>query len=440
MKDRIYSFKKGSYLYIESDEEVEDVFIVESGKIRFTNNNDNIKISHRDAGPGDIFGFVSSLSGRPRMETAVTVTDTSVLVLSTTTFLARLQKNPDLAFKILNYFADYLRQYDDLIFSDHTKEDLLPSETLLFKTGSYYFHKSEYQISLYILNRLLQLYSSFQYADDARRMILDMETAGMRTVLEPFKDGIYNVYSDNQVIFCEDEPGDELYIIKEGKVKIVKYQENAELMLSVLKEGDIFGELAIVSEKPRNATAISFGKTVLLPINLEALKKLIEQSPQILKRIYTAISQRLWFTHIRIDSRLYKQPITRLYAFLENKLLEDNISIKSHSPHSFKFGIDELLEMTGISQAQCNNSIEELLKDPNLQFNFGQITVEKPNNLSARARYFRSRDELSTEEEGKSACLPNDEPEDQPQEEVSSQSLSEKDSILTELDNFTDIY
>lgn len=438
MKKNIYTFKKGAYLYIEGDEDADDVFIVESGKIHFSSNNENIKPMPLHAGPGDIFGFVSALSRRPRMETALAGDDTRLLVLSAEEFLTRLQKNSSLALKILNYFAEFLRRYDNLMFPGNSREDHLPPQTRLYNTGTYYFEKSEYPISLYILNRLLALFPSFEHAEQARRMILDMETAGTRTVLEPFREGIYYSYSDHQIIFCEDEPGEELYIIKEGKIKIVKYQEKRELMLSVLKEGDIFGEMAIVSDKPRNATAISYGRTVLLPINSQALVRLIEQSPQILKRIYTSISQRLWFTHIRIDSRLYRQPVTRLYAFLSNKLLEDNISWRSEKPHTFKFGIDELLKMTGLSSGKHQPSIDELLKDANLEFNFGQIFVKKPKSLAARSQYFRSRDDIFSDND--ESLSQGDTEKENVGTEVSSINIpSESETILTELDNLDGI-
>ena len=169
-------------------------------------------------------------------------------------------------------------------------------------------------------------------------------------------------------------------------------------MLSVLKEGDIFGELAIVSQKPRNATAISFGTAELLPIDQSALLNLINQSPNIMRRIFVSISQRIWFNYIRLDVHLFRQPITRLYSFLESKLLEEHASLKDERRHVFTFGIDELLRMTGTSQAAHKLAIDKMLCDRNIEFNFGQITVKKSRSLSAKARYYRNRDDIITEE------------------------------------------
>ena len=265
----------------------------------------------------------------------------------------------------------------------------------IFNLGKYYFHDNLYENAYHILTRFLQLYPDGKFIKDAREIIKKIEGAGVRTIIEPIKKGIYSEYIDKQIIFCENEPGEELFIIKEGKVKIVKNNNNNEILLSVLNEGDIFGELAIVSEKPRNATAISFGGTVLLPIDNNALLRLMNKSPEILKRLFTAISQRVWFTTIRVESRLYQNPLTRIYAFLEDVLLEHNISLKGRNSYELQFGFDELLKMINLSQKDMDEALNELLSDSNLNLNFGRITIGDPSRLSDQARYYRSRDGLS---------------------------------------------
>ena len=78
--------------------------------------------------------------------------------------------------------------------------------------------------------------------------------------------------------------------------------------------------------------------------------------------------------------------------------------------------------MTGTSQAKDGEAVEQLLKDSNLKFNFGQISVSQPASLSQKAQYYRSRDGLSGEGETQRSNQP-----------VHS---SEPDEFLSELDNF----
>jgi len=394
-EQREQKFKAGSYIYIEGDEDIGEVFIVKSGQVNFTFQNKKIKRARNGASPGDIFGFISSLTNRPRLESAVVSEDSIIICMPKNYFLSLLQKNQSIAVKIINIFAEELRVYDEMMFSSDDTTNNIAYDVDLFSLARYYFNKDLYNFAYYTLQKFITVYSDSDLHDKAMEMLENLEKLELRTIAEPIKNGLSLIYADNQIVFCENEPGDDLYIIKEGKVKIVKHHENTEILLSVLKPGDIFGELAIVSDTPRNATAVCFGQTILFPINKESLFKLLQRSSEILKRIFVAMSQRVWFTYIRLESRLYEKPITRIYAFLENKLLEENISLKANKMHVFNFGINELFKMTNLSETKMGNSLNDILDDKNLKFHFGKIEILKPQDLVAKSHYFKSRDRLA---------------------------------------------
>ncbi len=396
MKDRNRTlFRAGSYVYIEGDEDVDEVYIVENGLVEFKSSNERVRTHGNNAGPGDVFGFISSLSRRPRMETAFAKVNSSVISFTRDKFLSLLQKNSEIAIKLINSYAEELRHYDTMIFPMEGGNDMAaPEELLLFELGTYYRTVGAKSHAGYVMRRYLELYPGGHHAEEARNAIQSLGDDANRGMAPPVSEGIYRLYGDRQIIFCEHEPGNELYIIKKGRVKIVKFHGGSEIILSILKEGEIFGELAIVSDKPRNATAISFGQSVLLPIDEESLMKLIRKSSDLLKRIFTAISQRVWFTFIRTESRFYAKPITRIYAFLENKLVEENISLKSREPHALNFGIDELLRMSHTPASRIGAVTAEITKDRNLEFNFGRTLIDNPSLVASRARYYRARDHL----------------------------------------------
>jgi CRP-like cAMP-binding protein len=390
-------FRRGAYIYIEGDEDVEEIYIVEKGEIELKSDS-SIKRYKDIIRSGEVFGFISSMCKRPRMESAIARIDSVVLSVKRERFIALVQKTPEIALKVTSYFGDELRAYNEMMVSSGNSDyEALPDSIQLFDQAEHFFRNDQHPYAYYVLKRFLELYPD-QNREQVRAMIGTIEQTGIRTLSEPIRNGIYKIYADKQMIFCEDEPGDELYIIREGKVKITKISGNTEVMLSILKDGDIFGELAIVSNKPRNATAISWGPTTLLPIRREMLAQILQKSPGIINRIFLAISQRVWFTYIRLESRLYAKPITRIYVFLENKLLEQNISLKSKETVVLNFGIDELMRMTGYSSATTGEAMDFLLNDSNLRFNVGQIVIEEPSRLSTNAKFFRSRDHMTTKE------------------------------------------
>ncbi len=393
-------FKAGAYVYIEGDEDSSEIFIVEKGQIELKSINENIKKYKTVIKAGEVFGFTSSLCRKPRMESAIARRESVVVAIKREKFIDLVRNNPQVAIKIINYFAEELRAYNDMMFSlEEPDQDLLPDSARLFNMGESYHKKGENAYAHYILQKYLEMNPRGDYAVDGRRIMKEIELTDSRFITEPLRNGVYKVFGDRQMIFSEFEPGEELYIIKEGKVKIIRVANDQEILLSVLKEGDIFGELSIVSNKPRNATAVSWGKSVLLPIRKETLTQVLEKSPGIINRIFMAISQRIWFTYIRVETKVYRRPITRIYVFLENKLLEDRVPLKSSKPVTFNFGIDELLRMAGLPPNPAAKTMDLLLEDSNLNFNFGKIEVENPSVLSTKAKFYRSRDHLAIHDE-----------------------------------------
>jgi len=363
-------------------------------------NNEKIKRYRSVIRPGEVFGFTSSLCRRPRMESAIARRDTQVLAIRRERFIEMLRQNPDIAMKIITFFAEELRTYNDMVFGEENDDrELLSDERKLFELGRHYYGKAEHQHACYVLDRYSASYPGGACAAEAAALKAELEKMPNRFITEPVVEGIYHTYADGQMIFAEYESADELYIIKEGKVKIIKTHRDEEILLSVLREGEIFGELAIVSTRPRNATAVAWGSTSLLPIRRENFTTVLRKTPAVIDRIFMAISQRIWFTYIRLESKLYTRPVTRIYVLLENKLLEDRVSLKSSKPVTIMYGIDELIRMTGVPPEKKNKTIDQLLSDPNLGFNFGRIEVENPSILSTKAKFFRSRDHLGAEDD-----------------------------------------
>ena len=397
-------FKKGAYVYVEGDEDVDEVYIIEKGTVELVSENKQIKRYKNVVTDGEIFGFITALIRRPRMESVVALKDTVVITVNRAHFIYMVQRNPEIAIKIIRYFAEELRLYDEMMFSlKEGESSMVPEELRLFNSGEYYNRTKSYKYAYYVLKRYCDLYPSGIETDSARMILREIEKAGMRSVPEPVKSGVYKLFADQQMVFCENEPGDELYIIKEGKVKITKVSDNNEIMLSVLREGDIFGELAIVSDKPRNASAICIGRTALLPIRKETLTWVLSKSPGIINKIFMAISQRIWFTYINLEAKLYAKPITRVYALIENRLMQDNISLKSKEPVMVNISIEELLRSGGVAQSLKDQVTGLLLEDANMEFNFGQLSIRNPSILSSRAKFYKSRDQMHSSADDKSA-------------------------------------
>src|SRR5690242_11594173 len=101
-------------------------------------------------------------------------------------------------------------------------------------------------------------------------------------------------YPKNSVILFEDDPGDALYVVKQGQVKVVLIGEDGrEVILSVLGEGDFFGEMALIDDEPRSAHVIAMGDSTLLVLRREDFQGLLMQTPAIALAMLRELTRRL---------------------------------------------------------------------------------------------------------------------------------------------------
>lgn len=389
------SFKKGSYIFIEGDEDSSSVYLVKKGRVTHQCSSPGLSSALKDAGPGDFMGFISAFSGRPRLSSAVAVEDTIVVGIGSEQLFSMLREKSDIAMKIMNSYSHALRRYDSVLMGINPISLLYPPGMSLLRLGEYYMDRGEHTTASYIFNRYVQLYPDSDNISDIKKYTDDIDDpSSAHAVYETDNNEL--IFNDRAVIFSEYEPGDMLYFIEEGRVKIIKQSRNSDMLLAVLGEGEIFGELALITNSPRSATAVSFGGARLKPVDMELFKEIVIESPAVTRKIITSISHRLWFNHVRLGQMSYRKPVTRLFAFLETKLMEDGVSLKRRMPHQFQFGLDELISMNELSQDKNMDEINELVGCRYLSFNFGTITVTNPEQFCADVQVYKQRDTLHT--------------------------------------------
>lgn len=108
------------------------------------------------------------------------------------------------------------------------------------------------------------------------------------------------------IIFTEGDPGDRLYVIREGKVKIsLSGPEKRENMLAVLGPGELFGELSLFDPSPRTANATAITDAELLCLPHEALRGWLTSSPAVAPQLLMALAQRLRRTNEQLADLVF---------------------------------------------------------------------------------------------------------------------------------------
>jgi CRP-like cAMP-binding protein len=90
----------------------------------------------------------------------------------------------------------------------------------------------------------------------------------------------------NQPVFLEGQLGSELYYMLSGSVAIMKKQEKGQKRVAVMGEGDVFGELGLISKKGRMASAVAITDSDILAISEDGLSKLQKKDPEIAAKLF----------------------------------------------------------------------------------------------------------------------------------------------------------
>ncbi len=101
-------------------------------------------------------------------------------------------------------------------------------------------------------------------------------------------------YPKGSVILFESDPGDSLFIVREGRVKVVLVGEDGrEVILGVLGVGEHFGELSLIDEQPRSAHVIAMEDCSLLVLRRDDFRRRVDTVPEIAWSLLVELSRRL---------------------------------------------------------------------------------------------------------------------------------------------------
>jgi len=101
-------------------------------------------------------------------------------------------------------------------------------------------------------------------------------------------------YPKDTVVFFENEEGDFFFTILEGRIKVtILGDDGREVILSVLGPGDFFGEMALLDNEPRSATAIAVEESELLSLHRSDFQSVLNDNKSITSALIRVLSARL---------------------------------------------------------------------------------------------------------------------------------------------------
>ena len=395
---KVENYLANSFIIVEGKKNSTNFYIILKGKVKVAKENPVLSSDpYSVLGPGDFFGVVSCMSAHARIESAVALENVSLISVEREKFGLLIQKNPAVAMKIIRFFSRQLRDFDqaitNLTFKNVVEED--PSH--LFSIGEYYVKKRVLNHAVYAFQKYLQYRPDGENRDQAIQRLQSLK-APLKSPAPEHQAGMTRRYRDNVMIFCEYEPGEELFIIQNGKVKITKIV-NEEVLLAVLKQGDIFGEMAILDNKPLSASAITFGDVEVMAINKSNFVSMVQSQPQLATRLIQLLSERIWTAYRQLENLMIRDPLGRIYDTLLIQLEKQKIRIESKQSHNFEFGTKELINMVGLPPEKGDMYVVQLLEDKHFVLEEGKIICTDILELEKNVQFYRKKSAMERKRE-----------------------------------------
>jgi CRP-like cAMP-binding protein len=382
------NFAKGAYIIVEGKQNADCFFIIRQGKVRISKEVEVVK-EEDTLGPGDFFGVIATMSGHSQIESAQALTDVTLIAVQRDQYPQLIQDNTSVAMKIILQFSKRMRYLDESLTQLTLKSNGEEDPSILFKIGEYYARQNQYNLAFYAYNQYVKYNPGGENVATARTRMMKIVPYVKGLTLNSGSEEAVRNYPKDTMIFSEGEPGDELCIIQKGSVKIVKIMENREMLLAVLKVGDIFGEMAVLESKPRAASAIAYSDCQILAVNKANFSAMIGAQPQIVARLTTLLADRIWFIYKQLANTLLNDPVGRIYDALQIQLEKNRVSLKSSSSYTFDFGPRELANMIGLSQGDGDKLIRKFLENRNFLVVKDKLYIVNISDVVRQAEYYR---------------------------------------------------
>jgi CRP/FNR family cyclic AMP-dependent transcriptional regulator len=188
-------------------------------------------------------------------------------------------------------------------------------------------------------------------------------------------------------IFAEGEPGDRLYIISSGKVKIVRRSaDGRENPLTIMGPPDMFGELSVFDPGPRTSSVITITDVRAVWMDRDALHAWITERPQIAEQLLRVLARRLR----RTNNDLADLILTDVPGRVAKQLLALGQRFGTEQDGGLRVTHDltqvEIAQLVGASRETVNKALADFAQRGWIRLDGKSVLICDSERLAHRAR------------------------------------------------------
>lgn len=188
----------------------------------------------------------------------------------------------------------------------------------------------------------------------------------------------------HQFVVREGEPGDTFFVIASGSVAVVRIgPDSRETILSILKEGDFFGEMSMFDSSLRSASIKTLTDVALGAIRQSDFLGLIDKNPEIGKLLVIELSERLRAANALIAATTSQDIRARLASLLLNLSEQFGEQVDNGTRITLRLTNQEMANMIGTTRETVNRTLNRFWDDRLVDMRTAHVVVTEPEKLRA---------------------------------------------------------
>ncbi|MCI4624910.1 MAG: Crp/Fnr family transcriptional regulator [Candidatus Magnetoovum sp. WYHC-5] len=215
----------------------------------------------------------------------------------------------------------------------------------------------------------------------------NLESATIEKIAKCFKE---IDFKKKQTIFNEGDPSEWLYIVKSGIVKITKNSnEGKEFIIEIIKEGELFGAVAVLNSIPYPANAISMENTTLLRISRTNLLELVAKIPTIMFNFASILGDRVLNFHDTLKHIALEKVEARIASVLIKFANQNVINGLNCNMVEIRLTKQDIADMVGTTVETTIRTISRFKRLGFIEYKDGKIVI---TNIKALTNYGKQND------------------------------------------------
>lgn len=392
------NFKPNSYLLVEGTPVSDRFFIIQKGEAMSFHETQIPGIPVSTFGAGDFVGVVSCMSGHSQSESVIAKTDVVAISVKRDQYTELIRKNTPVALKIVRAFAREMRMLNDNLTKLTLNKTVEETPEMLYTIASYYEKSSLEMAAAYGYYQYIKTCPNGVNIDAAKRHFVMLQKRVKPVYLESGPELVRD-YPKAAMIFSECQAGNDMFIIQEGSVRISKVVGGQEVTLALLKKGDMFGEMALLENKPRSANAIAHEDCKLMVVNHSNFDQMVSTRPEYISRLTTTLADRLWSMYRQLANAQLTDLRARMVDMLALQIEKLKVAPVPGQPFHTNLTPLDLIKFCGITDRDKPEAIYQMEHTRNIKIEAGVIIVPDVNDLIKQAAFDRKQDAKAKKEQ-----------------------------------------